>query len=375
MSDGLPPNNPGEMPEDSLLTAFAENVAQAAPQPPADFEQRLALRLTAMIQQQKEEKPTMTAPNFWIRQPRSLRIGVLIMLILLLITGVTLAVNSILEQFIRNDAGLSAVYDADKGIPLQGSQTVGAYSIDLEWGYADGNRLTLAFTFTGADTIPQGFDRLHIEPTLWDADQQQIPMIDGRANDGNIESHLYNFDLSGRPETADPLQLRLRVEVYGDTITGTDPANPNISYTDKTLLGEINLDFSLPRQQQVRKLTDPIPATDQDTIITLRQVVVTPAQTRFVICYPPPAPERQWIAIPVFQSENGDIPGGGAVDFTSGVGENTGDTCNAYIFNAAMFDYHGTWSLEIRELVGMGSGGGNDQQRIAGSWKFTFTVP
>jgi len=40
-----------------------------------------------------------------------------------------------------------------------------------------------------------------------------------------------------------------------------------------------------------------------------------------------------------------------------------------------MSDYSGSWLLEITELIGFGSGGGADQQRIAGQWRFEFVVP
>lgn len=49
------------------------------------------------------------------------------------------------------------------------------------------------------------------------------------------------------------------------------------------------------------------------------------------------------------------------------------DDADAYF--AGMYDYHGPWRLEVVELIGFGSSGGNDQQRIAGSWVFEFTVP
>ncbi|MCA9889756.1 MAG: hypothetical protein KC546_15355, partial [Anaerolineae bacterium] len=65
------------------------------------------------------------------------------------------------------------------------------------------------------------------------------------------------------------------------------------------------------------------------------------------------------------------VPGGGAVQpFMDGE-----DACQDYTYYAGMFDYTGDWQLEITELIGFGSGGGDDQQRIVGSWSFAFRVP
>jgi hypothetical protein len=59
----------------------------------------------------------------------------------------------------------------------------------------------------------------------------------------------------------------------------------------------------------------------------------------------------------------------------TGIGEASGEVCSEFIYNAAMGDYSGSWLLEISELIGFGSGGGADQQRIPGQWRFEFMVP
>lgn len=111
--------------------------------------------------------------------------------------------------------------------------------------------------------------------------------------------------------------------------------------------------------------------TDQGIALTLREVRVTPSQTRVIVCFAPPDAARGWTAIPRLTTTMGEVPGGGGVrPFVDG-----DLACQDYTYFAGLFDYAGEWQLEISALIGFGPGGGDDQQRIAGSWTFTFTVP
>lgn len=98
---------------------------------------------------------------------------------------------------------------------------------------------------------------------------------------------------------------------------------------------------------------------------------MAPSQTRVVVCFLPPDPARQWTAVPVLTTAEGEVQGGGGVR-TFMEGELA---CNDYTYFSGMYDYTGAWRLEVTELIGFGSGGGSDQQRIAGSWVFDFVVP
>jgi hypothetical protein len=105
-------------------------------------------------------------------------------------------------------------------------------------------------------------------------------------------------------------------------------------------------------------------------MLTLKQVTVSPSQARVVVCFVPPDLTRQWTAVPQLTTDAGEIPGGGGVrPFMEG-----DESCQDYTYFAGMFDYTGEWRLAITELIGFGSGG-DDQQRITGSWVFEFFIP
>src|SRR5690606_9703062 len=64
-------------------------------------------------------------------------------------TGVAFAISTALQQFITSDAGLDWVYGKGRGHEIGLSQTIDGFTVTLEWAYADGNRLNLAYTIQG----------------------------------------------------------------------------------------------------------------------------------------------------------------------------------------------------------------------------------
>jgi hypothetical protein len=169
------------------------------------------------------------------------------------------------------------------------------------------------------------------------------------------------------------LDLHLEVGVHG--ITWQQRTQIPLERMNEMYEGPENLftfDFSISLVSEQRVMNTPQTTVDQDITVTLRQVTISPSQTRVTICFTPPDLTRQWTSIPYLTTRAGEVVGGGGVQPLPPVND---ETCEAYTYFAGMFDYTGEWRLEISELVGFGSGGGNDQQRIAGSWIFEFVVP
>jgi len=120
-------------------------------------------------------------------------------------------------------------------------------------------------------------------------------------------------------------------------------------------------------------LAPALDAADGGITLTLDRVVITPSQVRLTLCYADPAPDRTWTLIPDLSAGDEAVTGGGATEnVPSGI---DGRTCSRFTYNAAMAGYTGEWSLRVSEMVGFGPGGGADQQRIPGDWRFTFVVP
>jgi hypothetical protein len=365
------PSIPGIDPQ--ALERFVETLRAAAPQPSTEFQERLALRLSAKV---AKRRGSLLKPLF--RTP--LRTAAAVVLTIVVASGAVLAVNSILRQMIGYDAGLNAVFNSDEGTQLNLSQTIGDYTLTLEWAYADSNRVTVAYTIGGWDKLPTqfpGFQHYQHDLELTEGGVL-VPMTFGSTDDGQVvTSSVFTFNRSGMAPPDDGLlDLRFTANLSGWNVISTAEYDPRISNTETTPLDvSFAIDFTLPLEGSVRILDTAQSATDQNITVTLRRVMVTASQTRVVVCLVPPDPQRQWAMIPYLTTDGTEVPGGGGMDFITGVGEAAGEICNVFAYNAAMYDYQGEWSLEIRELVGFGSGGGNDQQRIAGSWRFDFVVP
>jgi hypothetical protein len=375
-----------------LAAEFEAKLVSSAPQPRAGFEEALSQQLGREFVQHQRARQVLTAV-----QPRkygrlSMRMVAVLIAVLTIGIGVVIAMNTFLQRYINYDTGLRAIYEQGLGHEIGISQTIDDFTVTLEWAYADGNRLTLAYTIQGhlgaqytnlsSDVnlltlrntgveIPfyqgmsGGIDH-NGEAVGWGAPSDVIPTADRSIN-------INTYDLSAVDVGDSPsLDLRLEVDAYGITLQQRT-LMPIERFNDMKEGPEAHfiLDFSIPLVNEQRVFNTPLTATDQDITITLQRVNVSPSQTRVVICFSPPDPARQWTAIPYLTTDEGEVPGGGGVKpFMDG-----DLACDDYTYFAGMYEYTGEWSLEIRELVGFGSGGGNDQQRIAGSWRFNFVVP
>lgn len=368
---------------DPGLESFAALLRTAAPQPSPDFERRL-IRAQAALKRRNRRRQAMFRLDLW-RARHPVAAAALAAVALLAFVGAALALSAALAQLIRQDAGLRAVFDSDQGTELNLSQTIGDYTVTLKWAYADGNRLTVGYTIAGAPGVEytnlQAFSNRLL---LQGAPPVELPGMFGVGNVfsyelpyasnqvGNVSAHSYTFDLTVLDPVPNVLNLRLELEVYGVTVLKrTQIPDPS----DEALWGHgtpFVFEFSLPVDKMARVLAEPQTATDQGIAITLKRVTVTPSQTRLVLCYEAPDPTRQWTLIPHLTASGELVEGGGGV---REVASEAGQTCNEFVYNAAMDTYHGGWELEITEMVGFGSGGGDDQQRIAGGWRFAFHVP
>lgn len=356
--------------EVKTMLNLRNDLVRAAPQPREGFQNQLAQRIQVEFEQQKRSTRGMK-----LHQRFTVRLAIAVIAVLTIGVGAVLAVNAVLQQFISYDAGLNAVFTAGSSIALNQSQTVGNYTVNLEWANADNHRLTIGFTVSGFACTTE-YVVCDIGVKVFDQNGREIPMIDGRADDSQpARTYLYNFDLSGLAPNEMISAFQLQITPYGMTNEGTDPDQPGLIRGHTVTLGEpIVLNFSIPMSGEVRVYNTPQSAADENITMTLRRVTVSPSQTRVAICFVPPAPERSWATIPRLTMDGTEVVGDGATDFVSGIGEASGEICNEHLYNAAMFEYRGNWQLEITELVGFGSRG-DDQQRITGSWVFQFRVP
>jgi hypothetical protein len=247
--------------------------------------------------------------------------------------------NTTLLEMIQSDGGLHAVYKSGLGVELDQTVTVGEHTAQLLWAYADKLRLAVGFTSTGNLSVRNGI-------RLQTREAEEVPMMNGSR--GKPPVYLFHFDVV-RLDSLDDLQLVLLPE---------------------SAIVPLTLKFSVEQDQTVAIFHSTQAVTDQNITLTLREVIVTPTQTRWTVCFFPPDANRNWTVIPSLlemQETNGSRP-------VTGVGEEDGEICEEFLYNKAIFDTGNESHLEIAELVGFGAGGGNDQVRIKGNWRFDFTI-
>lgn len=371
---------------------FEVRLTASAPKPRAGFEAELAKRLQREFVQRRQARQVLTAI-----QPRrygrlSARAAVVMIAVLTIGIGVVIAMNTVFQQFIQHDAGLQAIYEQGLGHEIGISQTIDGFTVTLEWAYADGNRLTLAYTIQGYPGTPYSNLESHAYRLSLRDTGLEIPFMQGMntAIDQNGEAigwgapegtiitfdralEINTYDLSTIPiSDRAALDLQLEVGAYGITW----PRRTQIPLERMNEMHEgpeslFTFDFSIVLVDEQRVFDAHLMAIDQGITVRLQRVTVSPSQTRVIVCFVPPDPARQWTAIPHLTTTAGDVSGGGGVrPFMD-----DDESCQDYTYFAGMFDYVDEWRLEITELIGFGSGGGNDQQRIPGSWVFEFVVP
>ena len=324
-------------------------------------------------------------------QPRrygklSARVAAILIAVLTFGIGVVIAMNTVIQRFIQQDAGLQAIYQQGLGYEIGISQTIDGFTVTLEWAYADSNRLTLAYTIQGYPSVQYtnllsdvGTLRLQNTDEELSFIQGMNALIDSNGEiiveslpTSNRSVEIRSYDLSNVLDDQPTLDLNLELEPYGVTLLQRT-LMPIEQFDDMKEGPETRFifDFSVALINELRVMNNSQTTTDQDIRMRLKQVTVSPSQTRVIVCFVPPDPARQWTAIPRLTTDAGEVPGGGGVHpFMDG-----DESCQDYTYFAGMFDYTGEWRLEITELIGFGSGGGNDQQRIPGSWVFEFIIP
>ncbi len=136
------------------LMEFEAQLSASAPQPRAGFEQELAQRLQRE-RAQRRRAGRLLMPALPRRFGRLSRRTVIILIILLIVgVGVVIAMSAALRQVIGFDDGLKTIFEQGLGHEIGISQTIEGYTVTLEWAYADGNRLTLAYMIAGHPGTP-----------------------------------------------------------------------------------------------------------------------------------------------------------------------------------------------------------------------------
>jgi hypothetical protein len=156
----------------------------------------------------------------------------------------------------------------------------------------------------------------------------------------------------------------------------------------EAIVGPFTFDFSVPfTPGRVADMNQTVEAAG--VAMRLQRVVVTPSETRAILCFEPPDGDpREWIPIITLDAANEQDLAGIAESLPT---EKEG--CYRCSFLASLQGQRGEWTLTVTELVGEDIGrlesyiasqadptvvsldAAEFQTRLAGPWVFRFRVP
>lgn len=331
------------------------------------------------------------ARRLHLRPATRLGWALLVLGLFLTLGAAAYAVGPVIGRLFQFSSGWQHIEEARLAQEVHLSQTIGDWTVTLERVYADANQILIAYTVSG----PPG-QNLDERATLTDNQGTRFPEMAGAGVTGASEllrirlppgqgAFVSAFDASAVQGQPTKLDLHLEIALsklvpVGDAPSVPAPAPaapptsavviaPAVQLHEEPLAGPFSFDFSVPfipgRVALVQESVRVAGIT-----VKLDRVVVTPAETRAILCFDPPTGESEhWVPIATLQTGDGRD----ASDAISTVSREAG--CYRYSFMASLADWHGEWKLTVTELVGMDPTRPGEQTRIQGPWMFAFHVP
>jgi hypothetical protein len=355
----------------------------------------------------------------WAQLMPATRLGWAFMALVLCLAfgAVAYAVVPVVSRLFQQEAGLRHVEQANLVQELNLSQTVDGVTVTLEQAYADANRIVVGFTIK--DPNGQRYDAWDM--TLTDAagtvfsgtigygvtgqsDMLQVSLPPGEGAD------VICFDAAPVEGAPAELDLRLVMELEKFVLPpaaleppptpDSPPAEPPMvvileplpTPEEEAIVGPFTFDFSVPFiPGRVAEVNQTVEAAG--VAVCLERVVVTPSETRAILCFEPPDGDpKEWIPIAMLE------PPGEEGESYSGYGGSYGPASYQYQYGflAPLYDRQGEWILTVTELVGTdierlesqilrqtdsavvemdAAEAAEFQTRLAGPWVFRFHVP
>ncbi len=389
---------------DPADNALYGQLINAAPQPAETFIQTLEDQLM------KHKEVTRMRS---LRRP--MRVAAALIAICMLMVGAAFALDDLLRQWPGPDPGLGAIIDQGKGTELGLSAEVEQFTIEIQWGYVDTQRLLLGYVVRAHDDFEYtNFDIFDAMLTL--PDGQTVPMrnaqtghrIENNQDSGVLEARIADQHLSD--ELTGTVSLRLAY-AHTDHRTAVPPPGPGLS--DQTLedwmlqTGPVTFDLYLPIEPGYTLPLD-LRATDAGITLHLREFQVAPSIAYAQVCFTPPdhpAEERwEWGILNATLAFNDEL----LVEWAGG--KNV-DGCTELRLSGGLPLEPGTWTLTVHlidgtrtlfpdlaeleptivaaggEVFPMENGVGGStlpegasetlgwSERITGEWAFTFDAP
>lgn len=294
----------------------------------------------------------------WFFAPRPLpqrlaSIAIALLLALLLTVGSTYAVGTILDKVFNLEPGTHQIAVRNLYQPINQSQTIQGFTITVEQGYADSNRVIVAFTVKK----PAGHVYNHVSPegvTLTTQGGLVLPYYygDGYGNKAGDEGYANFFDASSITGNLQELHLHLVVQVLDIAQQDGDDS----TLRTYQISGPVSFDFSLTFHPG--RIANPHQTiTIGSTPVTLERVVVTLSETRIYLRGVNDRSLVVRLAVDGWDSEHGPVgPIGTISGKDPGSGKNAGSSDQAIIFfSVSLYDKHGEWALAVTSSGGTGT--------------------
>lgn len=276
-------------------------------------------------------------------------------LVLMLVLGG--AAYVVIPAVFNVDAGTRSLIASDLGEPLNLSHTADGYTVTVTRGYADANRVIVAYTIRRTDGEPLG----QLRPfTATVTTAQGVVLVDhgGGSRDAN-GGFLDTYDAA--PITGNPsdLTLHLTVPSPGSLLETSGTSAPVMSASSP-----FSFTFTVPFI--AGRVANPHEVqTAGGTTVTLERVVVSPTETRAYLSGLGGTGLYADLSVDEWNS---------AHDSGTGVQNTIWQTPDGLIacdFPQPLMDKHGEWTLTIKA----GPATADGRKLTGGPWQFHFVVP
>jgi hypothetical protein len=289
----------------------------------------------------------------------------LALVLLLAVSTMAYAVVPVVNRLFQQEVGLRQVEQAGLSQQIDLSQTIDGVTVTLERGYADVGRIVLGYTIHSAD------DRRHdpYSMELNDASGTVYPPTVGMGVTGQSDvmeislppgegGYVFSFDASDLQGMPSSLDLYLEVELREFLL---------LRKGEGAVVGPFTFDFDLPLNPghtiEVQQIVETAGVT-----LELKRVLVTPSETRALLCIEAPGDEwEHWAVVATLRTEAGQAE--------NAWGANPEEDCALHGFLPPLHGQEGDWTLTVTELIEFAQVPSEEQTRLSGPWVFHFRVP
>ncbi len=292
-----------------------------------------------------------------MRIPRRGRQAAALVAVCLLMVGAVLALDSLLNQALNSDAGLQSVREEGKGVELNLSAEVDQFTVDIQWGYADPQRISLGYVIRAHDDqVYTNMDIVDALLTLADGRQVALQspglhLIENNQSAGRLEADAAALELGDELNAQLSFRLAYAHYAHRTAVPLPGPGSSAMRLEDWMLrTPPVTFDLRLPVEAGYTVQLD-LAAEDAGIEMRLREFQAAPSSGRALVCFaPPPRPDEEaweWDVLNATLAYNGEPIA------TWAGGRYTAEGCSEIRFAESLPLEPGTWTLTVHEIDGV----------------------